>query len=324
MNSKNVLILSAGRRVELVQSFKQAFLSLNMTNAKIVCVDISKYAPALYFADKYFIIPKISDTNYIQSIIDISIKEDIDLIIPTIDTELEKLSENKFYIEDSTKSKVLISDKHCIDICNNKIKTINFLKQNGFNVPFTLSDEDIKKKNYSFPLFIKPCFGSSSQNTFIIKNEQELDFFIQYVDKPIIQEMIFADEYTVDICLDFHSNVISIVPRIRLTTRSGEILQGKIDKNKIIIDDIKKLMKVLRPIGHISVQCFLVNDKVYYIEINPRFSGGAPMSFYAGANSPEFLLKVLTDEKVPYYEDYENGVVFSRFDSCIKVVKEND
>lgn len=320
MNNKNVLILSAGRRVELVKAFKNAQKKLNMQNAKVIAVDISKYAPALYFADNFYLVPRVTDIKYIDTIIDIAIKENIDLIVPTIDTELIVLASNKDYIEEKTNAKVLISDKEIIEICNDKNKTIEFLQQNGFDLPNTLNEDDLKNKAYKFPLFIKPKDGSSSINTFIINDEKELQFFKEYVKEPIIQERIEGNEYTVDVCMDFEGNVISIVPRIRIATRSGEILKGKIDKNNHVIEDVKRLMQTLKPIGHITVQCFLTKDNVIkYIEINPRFGGGAPMSFYAGANSPEFLLRMLNGEELSYYEGFQDGLVFSRFDDSILI-----
>lgn len=320
MNNKNVLILSAGRRVELVKAFKNAQKKLNMQNAKVIAVDISKYAPALYFADNFYLVPRVTDIKYIDTIIDIAIKENIDLIVPTIDTELYVLALNKRLIEEKTNAKVLISDKEIIEICNDKNKTIEFLQQNGFDLPNTLNEDDLKNKAYKFPLFIKPKDGSSSINTFIINDEKELQFFKEYVKEPIIQERIEGNEYTVDVCMDFEGNVISIVPRIRIATRSGEISKGKIDKNNHVIEDVKRLMQTLKPIGQITVQCFLTKDNVIkYIEINPRFGGGAPMSFYAGANSPEFLLRMLNGEELSYYEGFQDGLVFSRFDDSILI-----
>ncbi len=319
MKDTNILILSAGRRVELIKSFKDAQKTLNMNNAKVIAVDISKSAPALYFADKHYIIPRIFDANYISSLIEICVAEKIDLVIPTIDTELYTLSLNKARIENECKAKVMVSDANCIEICNDKTKTVNFLKKNGFDFPYTLSEEDINYKNYKFPLFIKPRDGSSSINTFKINNDKELAFFKDYIKDGIIQEFINAKEYTVDVLLDFESRVISVVPRIRLATRSGEILKGKIEKNLKIINDVKRLMEKLKPIGHITVQCFFDGETIKYIEINPRFGGGAPMSFKAGANSPINLLKLLNGEKLEYTEDFIDGLSISRFDDSIIV-----
>ena len=126
----NILILSAGRRVELVKCFKEA-AKIKRIESNIVTADISKTAPATYFGDKNYTIPKIGDDGYIEAVINICNKENIMLVIPTIDTELKILSENKKLIEKETNAKILISDKKVIDICINKKNTNKFFEENG-------------------------------------------------------------------------------------------------------------------------------------------------------------------------------------------------
>ena len=58
-------------------------------------------------------------------------------------------------------------------------------------------------------------------------------------------------------------------------------------------------------------------DEIFFIEINPRFGGGAPMSIRAGANSILNLIKIKNGEKLSYNENYRDGLVFSRFDDCV-------
>lgn len=314
----NILILSAGRRVELIERFKRAKNKLNI-KGKITAVDISKTAPAIYFADSYYIIPKISEEGYISSIIDVCTKENISLIVPTIDTELLKLAENRELIEEKTGSRLLISDLECIKICNDKNKTQDFFESNGFGVPKFISKDDISKGNYSFPLFIKPKDGSSSINTFRINEKNELDFFINYVKNPIIQEYVEGTEFSVDVFCDFDHNPITIVPRERMAVRGGEISKGKITKDAEIINEIKKMISLLKPIGQITVQCMKTNKGIEYIEINPRFGGGAPMSIDAGADSCENLYRLLLGETLTYNEDYIDDTLFVRFDSSIRL-----
>lgn len=312
----NILILSAGRRVELIKCFRSAS-NLAGVNSRIITADISNTAPAIYFGDKNYIVPRIKEEGYLNSIIDICKKEDISLVIPTIDTELLILAENKELIEKSTNAKVLISNKEVINICRNKINTNRFFEKYSFGVPVEITLEDIKNKNYSFPLFIKPFDGSSSINTFKVNNEKELNFFIEYVKNPIIQEFIEGDEYTVDTFSDFEGNTITIVPRKRLTTRSGEIAKGKIVKDRDLITEVKKVLDILKPIGHITVQCMKTAKGIKFIEINPRFGGGAPMSIKVGANSPLNLYKLLRGEKLIYNEDYKENILALRFDDSI-------
>ena len=317
----NILILSAGRRVELVKCFKDAANSLKI-NSNIITADISETAPAIYFGDKNYIIPRIGEENYIDSIIDICKEEEIKLIVPTIDTELSILSQNKELIEEITEAKVLISSREVINICRNKINTSMFFEKNGFGIPRLINDYNLSAGNYKFPLFIKPLDGSSSINTFKINNRLQLDFFIKYVKNPIIQEFIEGKEYTIDAFIDFDGNPITIVPRERIATRSGEISKGKIVKDRDLIEEIKEVISVLKPIGHITFQCMKTRDGIKFIEINPRFGGGAPMTIKAGANSPMNLYKLLMGEKLTYNEDYEDNMIALRFDDSIFINSE--
>lgn len=320
----NILILSVGRRVELVKLFKEASRKFSIVS-KIVAVDCSNTAPGLYFADRHYLIPRIKDDNYLDSLINICNQENIALIVPTIDTELIKLSDNKDYLENNTKAKVLISSPDCINICRDKTKTYNFFMENKFNCPRTLSKKEINNQEYQFPLFIKPKNGSSSINAFKVNSQCELEFFLSYIKEPIVQEFIDGTEYTIDVLTDFESNVISIVPRIRLAVRSGEILKGKIEKNELIIEDVKRLVKCLKPIGPITVQCIVTDsNEINYIEINPRFGGGAPMSIKAGANSCLALYRLLLGEKVEYTEDYRDNITFSRYDDSLLIENKDD
>lgn len=313
-NQINILILSAGRRVELIKCFKQAAAELEVSSS-IIAADISETAPAIYFADRHYLVPRIGSEGYIESILDLCNKEQITLVIPTIDTELLILAENKYRIEQESGAKVLISDLKVVEICRNKIRSQLFLEENGFGVPRRI--EDIHSGDFSFPVFIKPLDGSSSINAFRVNNQEELDFFFSYIDKPIVQEMMFGEEYTIDVFLDFDGNIISVVPRQRIATRSGEIVKGKIVKDIKLIEDVKRLMKVLKPIGHITVQCMKTTQGIQYIEINPRFGGGAPMAIKAGADSCKFLYRLLMGEKLDYTEEYSENIMFLRFDDAI-------
>ena len=317
MNNINILILSAGRRVELVNEFKKAAKKLGI-DSKIIAADISNTAPATYFADKSYMVPRIGAEGYIESIINICNQESIKLIVPTIDTELLILSQNKELIETKTNAKVLVSDLRVIEICRDKIRTQEFFDNNNFGAPRRI-EVDTAEENLTYPMFIKPLDGSSSQNTFKVNNEEELQFFKNYIKKPILQEYITGEEYTADCFLDFNSNIITIVPRIRMATRSGEIIKGKIVKDREIIEDITKLLKTLKPIGQITVQCMKTTQGIKYIEINPRFGGGAPMSIKAGANSCENLYKLLLGEVLEYNENYKENIIFLRFDDSIAI-----
>lgn len=320
MEEINVLITSCGRRVELVNEFKKARDKTGLKGKVITC-DISNTAPAMKFADISVIVPRLNDSRYLEKLIEIIKVNNVKLVVPTIDTELQLLADNKEKIENETGAKVLISDSEVINICDNKINSYKYFINNGFSAPRIITDSDIEVGNYILPLFIKPKNGSSSINAYKIATTKELEFFRNYIEEPIIQEFVEGIEYTVDAFIGFDGSIISIVPRKRLQVRGGEILKGEIDLNLDIINNVEKLIKKLKPIGHITLQGFLCkNGEFKYIEINPRFGGGAPMSIKAGANSCEWLYLLLTGKTIDITKIHvENGAIFSRFDDCVRI-----
>jgi carbamoyl-phosphate synthase large subunit len=318
MTEYNILILSAGRRVELVQSFQKAAKRLNI-KSNVVGGDCSETAPATYFANRKAILPRINEDNYIDEIINVCKRENIRLVVPTIDTDLLLLSEERERIESESGAIVLISSTEVVSICRDKINTQKFLEENGFKIPKMYSEEELDSGELEFPLFIKPKSGSSSINTFKVNNIEELATYRSLIKEPIVQDFMEGKEFTVDVFLDFDGNLITVVPRLRMATRSGEISKGKIIKDREIIEDIKRLVEVLKPIGHITVQLMKTNKGIEYIEINPRFGGGAPMSIQSGADSCENLYRLLMGESLEYNENYRDNIMFFRFDNSICV-----
>jgi carbamoyl-phosphate synthase large subunit len=317
MNAYNILLLSAGRRVELVQCFKKAARKLNI-QSDIIAADCQGTAPALYFADKKEIVPKIGDPGYLDKIIELCNQDDIALIVPTIDTELLLLAKYKEKIENETRAKLLISDLNVVEICRDKVKTQSFLEKHRFLAPKMLTDDELANTDQiRFPLFIKPKDGSSSIQAYKVHNAYELALYRRVVKSPIVQEFIEGEEYTIDAFMDFQSNVITVVPRLRLAVRSGEISKGKIVKDRAIINETKKLLEILRPIGHITIQCIKTRRGIEFIEINPRFGGGAPMSIASGADSCENLYRLLMGQTLEYNENYRDNLLFLRFDQSI-------
>ena len=138
----------------------------------------------------------------------------------------------------------------------------------------------------------------------------------------IIQPYIEGTEYTVDIFCDFDGAPIFITPRIRLAVRAGEVLKTQIVQDQQIICEMRQMLKDYKPCGAITVQLIRQEStgKDYYIEINPRFGGGATLSMMAGADSAGALLQLLQGQHLTYLEGAaEDGAVYSRFDQSVRV-----
>ncbi len=319
MNTLRILFTGVGRRIELVQAFRRAATALNI-DLMLYGADITDTAPALAFCDYTRIVCGMRDSDYIPQLLDICRNDKIDLLIPTIDTDLLVLSRNtdKF---NAVGTRVLISKTDKIAVCRDKNYTADFFEACGLKAPRTVND--YKKYKDAYPCFIKPKDGSSSINAFKAENEFDLKLYAEQIKDYVIQPFIDGTEYTVDIFCDFDGNPIFITPRIRLAVRGGEVLKTEISMDERIIEESKKLIEGFKPCGPMTVQ--LIREKKtgedYFIEINPRFGGGAPLSMKAGARSAEAILKLLSGEKVDYSDVIDDGAVYSRFDQSVCIAE---
>lgn len=313
----HILFTGVGRRIELIQAFRNAALVLNK-ELKIYGADMTGTAPALAYCDYTRKVVSMKDSGYIQNLLDICLTDHIDLLIPTIDTDLLVLSENKEKFE-AIGTRVMISAPDKIRICRDKNNTSQFFVGCGLYAPMPVNDWKAYKSG--FPAFIKPKDGSSSINAFKVENEEELEVYAGQVEDYIVQPFVSGREYTVDIFCDWDGEPISIVPRERLQVRAGEVLKTQICMDSAMVKEAKALCAAFMPCGPMTVQ--LIRDDAgidWYIEINPRFGGGAPLSMKAGARSAEAILKLMDGEEVEE-QKIADGAIYSRFDQSVCITE---
>lgn len=312
-----ILFTGVGRRVELLQAFRNAALVLNK-ELKIYGADMAGTAPALAYCDYARKVVGMKDAGYIDNLLAICKEDKIDLVIPTIDTDLLVLSENKDKFE-AIGTRVMISEPDKICICRDKNNTSQFFVDCGLHAPMPVNDW--KKYKAGFPAFIKPKDGSSSINAFKVENAEELEVYAGQVADYIVQPFVSGHEYTIDIFCDWDGQPITIVPRERVQVRAGEVLKTQIYMDKTMIEESKVLCKDFKPCGPMTVQLIRAEKGVdWFIEINPRFGGGAPLSMKAGARSAEAILKMLDGDEIGEYE-ISDGAIYSRFDQSVCIAE---
>ena len=312
-----ILFTSVGRRVELMQAFRAAADRLG-ASLEIWGADITDTAPALLFCDRAVMVPRIREESYIPTLLQICEREKIDALIPTIDTDLLLLSENKSRFT-ALGTRVLVGAPEKIRLCRDKRLTADYFHSLGLESPAPVSDYRDYRGGY--PAFIKPRDGSSSIGAHKVSSPEELSAYAAEVPDYIVQPFVSGVEYTVDAFCDLDGEPVFITPRIRQAVRAGEVLKSKIVNDEKIILEVKALLSDYKPEGAITVQ--LIKDEGginNYIEINPRFGGGAPISIAAGADSAEATVRLLLGERLRYqHAAAAEGAVFSRYDSSASI-----
>lgn len=324
-NSKNVNILFTciGRRVSLLNSFRATARQLKI-NISIIGTETTKLSPALQLCDKQFLVKPVTNTGYINQLLSIVKANKVKLLIPTVDLDLKILALNKTKFA-KLGCRVLVSTPEVVDICQDKQKTYRFLTQNGFDTPATMTVQSaLARKKFNWPCFLKPRDGYASRGTAIAKNRKELLFFAKKIPNCIIQELVEGVEYTCDVYVDCNMKARCVVPRKRIEVRTGEVSKGQIIKNNHIMREAARLVELLGAgPGVITIQLFLTKDqKVKFIEINPRFGGGAPLSMKAGANFPKWILQELLGQKSRIrFDGFKNNLIMLRYDSEVWITK---
>ncbi len=277
------LLSSAGRRVELLDALRDG-ASRAGAAARVVATDRSPLSPAGHLADSFQLVPSISDEAFVPTLASIIERESVDVVIPTIDTELAILARERATLEQAGAA-VLVSDPELIEICADKSRSSAWMSDHGFPVPVQYPlDEAMNLPASAWPLFYKPKAGSSSIGALVVENPDQLRAADARFGPGVVEELIVGDEFTADCWVDRSGQVRGVVPRKRLAVRAGEIAKGVTAHQPALDEAIHEMIaKLPASWGPVTIQAFMTDDGPKFIEINPRFGGGYPLSHHSGA-----------------------------------------
>ena len=317
-NKPNVLLLSAGRRVELIKAFKQE-LHLRGLQSLVLATDLSpEMSPACQSADQAFAVPRVTAPGYMDELLSLCLQHKVGLVVPTIDTELTGLAEqrDKFAAQGID---LVISDVALVHVCRDKRLTAQLFNSAGIDVPKILDRQQL-----TFPCFAKPYDGSRSVGAAKLSHAADLSDGMR--EDPKLMFMEFFDqtyeEYTVDAYYDRLGVLKCAVPRHRLEVRDGEISKGVTRKHHVYEYLIGKLAKINGARGCLTLQLFAHPQENRYaaLEINPRFGGGFPLSYAAGANYPGWLIdEYLLQKEIGFFDAWTPDLIMLRYDAHVLV-----
>lgn len=315
-DKKNVLILSAGRRVELLLAFKKEINERGLSS-QVFATDFNpKMSAACHVADQAFAISRVTEDGYINQLLELCERHEIGLVIPTIDTELLGLSRARSGFAQNG-IQLVVSDEELITKCRDKRLTTDFFTSLNIDTP-----KSIDRSQLTFPCFVKPYDGSRSIGAAKLGHAKDLTESVRSDPKLMFMEYIDSsfDEYTVDAYFDRQSRLRCLVPRHRLEVRDGEISKGVSRKNHVYDYLLQRLKTVQGARGCLTVQLFAKPNGQRYaaLEINPRFGGGYPLSYAAGANYPGFLIdEYLLSKEVQFFDCWETDLLMLRYDTQV-------
>lgn len=315
----NILILSVGTRNKIIQYFVK---SLNGTG-NVVATDCSNLAPAIYEADKYYIVPKMTDEEYLEDILAICKKEKIKGVLSLIDPELSLLADNKEKFE-AVGTTVIGSSYELCEMSLDKFKMFNWLNGHGYNCAKSYMDkekfyEDVKDGKITYPVFVKPAKGSASICISKVYDKETIDLLFSHDQDLMIQEFLDGQEIGADVYIDMISGEpVSIFTKKKLKMRAGETDKAVSFKDEKLFELISKFVKQAGYRGQIDIDIFDIKGEYYISEVNPRFGGGYPHAYEAGCDHAKLILNNLVgNSNEPTIGNYEEDVYMMKYNEIL-------
>ena len=294
MNPINILILSAGTRNKIVQYFKKTLGE----NGKVIATDMSTIAPAIYEADKYYIVPRITEPGYIDIILDICKKENISGVLSLIDPELSLLAENEEKFK-NIGTTVIGSSYELCERALDKMQMFQWLRSHGYNCAKSYVDKneffaDVKTGKANYPVFVKPVRGSASIAISKVFDNETVDLLFDHSDNLMIQEYLDGQEIGADCYIDLLSGeLVSVFTKKKIVMRAGETDKSVSFKDETLFELIKKFVNESGWRGQIDIDIFEINGEYHISEVNPRFGGGYPHAYECGADHMKLIVNNL-------------------------------
>lgn len=315
----NILILSAGTRNKVVQYFKKAVGD----TGTIIATDMSELAPAVYEADKFYKVPRITDDGYLDVIFDICEKEKIDGVLSLIDPELSLLAKHReqFALLGVT---VIGSTYELCERALDKMEMYKWLTNHGYNCAKSYVNEekfyaDVEAGLIAYPVFVKPVCGSASIAISKVYDRETVELLFAHDDNLMIQEFLDGQEIGADVYIDMCSGeVVSIFTKKKIVMRAGETDKAVSFKDAKLFSLIESFVKESGWSGQIDIDIFDVNGEYYISEVNPRFGGGYPHAYACGCDHMTMILNNLSGKiNAKNIGAYEDGVYMMKYNEVM-------
>lgn len=318
----NFLILAAGTRNKIVQYFKKTFEGIGI----VVATDASELSPAIYDANKYYIVPTINEPGYIEVILNICKKERIDGVLSLIDPELSLLAENAERFKEIGTTVIGSSYELC-EMALDKMQMYQWLVGHNYRCARSWKDKDefykkVDAGEVSYPVFVKPYRGSASISISKVYDKETVDLLFAHEDDLMIQEFLNGQEIGVDAYIDMVSGeVVSIFTKKKIKMRAGETDKAMSFKDPVLFELIERFVLEAGYRGQIDIDIFDINGTYYISEVNPRFGGGYPHAYECGCDHMKLILNNLqgiANEKC--IGVYNEGIYMMKYNE-VKIVE---
>lgn len=258
---------------------------------RVVGVDCDPDAAGLALADESHIIPRSDDSHFLAALLRVVTVSSAQAMICTVAEEYEALARAKEYLDEAGVS-TLMPSAAAVSGCLDKWAFHEAMTAAGLPVPATGLGGS---QGVPGPWVVKPRFGRGSRDIHVVATQQALRLALAATPQPLVQTQLTGREFTADVLVDGTGAVLAICPRWRLETKGGITTKGETFADDEVASVVSLVVKATGLVGPANVQGFVAEDGgVTVHEVNPRFSGGLPLTVHAGADVvTEYLREIV-------------------------------
>ena len=316
----NLLFCSVGRRGRLLRNVKETIGKTGL----LVGTDLQSTAPALQFCDRQYVVPRITDPAYIDTILDICRRNNIKAVTTLIDPEIEILAANAERFKEIGVIPLCPAPQSAI-YCFNKFELFKYLTEKGIRTPLTFHDWDLftealEKGEISFPVFMKPICGSGSVGAHKVETlEQAKADWNSGEHDYIIQEMMTGGDCDADVYVDTISHkAVAAFSKKKIETRIGGASKTISFKDPKLFAFIEEICSVFEFNGPLDMDFFIKDGEYYLSEINPRFGGAYLHAYGAGVDFIKLIVNNINGIENPVeMGDYRDDVLMLMYDDVV-------
>ena len=322
----NLLFCSVGRRGRLLRNVKETIGKTGL----LVGTDNQSTAPALQFCDRQYVVPRITDPAYVDTILNICRENGIKAVTTLIDPEIEILAANTERFKEAGVIPLCPAPKSAI-YCFNKYELFKYLTEKGIRTPLTFHDWDEFKAaladgRISFPVFMKPICGSGSVGAHKVHTieQAEADWNSGEHDY-IIQELMTGGDCDADVYVDTISHkAVAAFSKRKIETRIGGASKTISFKDPRLFAFIEQVCSVFEFNGPLDMDFFIKDGEYYLSEINPRFGGAYLHAYGAGVDFIKLIVNNINGIENPVnIGDYDDDVLMLMYDDVV-IAKASD
>ncbi|WP_113840520.1 ATP-grasp domain-containing protein [Blastococcus sp. TF02A-26] len=250
---------------------------------RVVAVDADPTATGAALATVGLTVPRADHPHFVDALVAVATAQGADALIPTVAEELPALSAGADRLAAAGVA-TWLADPAAVAVCCDKAAFARTLRAAGVPHPPT-TDTTSALVEVPGPWVVKPRAGRGSRGVRLLDRRSEVVEALCTDPSLVAQTRLHGREFTADTLVSRTGEILTVVPRWREETKAGISVKGTTFDSEAVTDVVVGALEAVGLTGPANVQGFVAPDgDAAVVEINPRFSGGLPLTLAAGAD----------------------------------------